>query len=387
MTNNDDYCCSMLSGREIELEYIIVEKETLIIMPLADMLLEKASGEECSVFYPEEGKRNLSWSYKSLPHAVNFKIEISSCNIREAENIIHRQVIRANSILEDFAAVLLPASFHPFMDFAEITQENEQALYGKNIDIFFNLHFMTLVLPFRNSDEYYRLHSAVRLIMPLIPSLTSSSPLEESKFTGYLDSCMMLFRDRYSCINDSMISVIPEPAGEADYPAGKEPDNYRGKNMDLVSADFSRGKMIIRLFNMQESPHADFAIARFITYVLEILVNSGCREGKPAPVDSGELLSLFEDVIKEGMTAVTYSRYYLEMLGIEDQEKMSAWGIWMLLSKKVKDYSGLKFPPVENILKIGSLSERIIKSVKRSTVKETYHELIKCLEENRMMLV
>ena len=98
-------------------------------------------------------------------------------------------------------------------------------------------------------------------------------------------------------------------------------------------------------------------------------------------------MEIFENIIKKGLKGLADNENYLKLLSIEGQTKMSAWGIWMLLAKKVKDYSGLKIPPVENILKTGSLSERIVKITENRSVKETFQELAECLEENIMMLV
>ncbi len=138
---------------------------------------------------------------------------------------------------------------------------------------------------------------------------------------------------------------------------------------------------------MQESAHVDFALARFITYVLELLVN--CKNGahKQEAVSTEELSNLLDEVIEKGLTAVSYNEDYLKLLSINRQEKLSAWGIWMILSKKVRDYAGVKFPPVENILKTGSLSERILKQKDNKTALEIYKDLAGCLEKNSMMLV
>ena len=404
-TENNYY--SLLSERTIEVEYIIADKDSMEAVPLAEKLIKKAAGcEKCSTYSPSDSECSILWSLTKHDYIVKFSAQINRVNIREAEKILHNQIIEANRILEEFNAVLYASAVYPLpgSENASMNIKNNDLLFSGSPDNFnnliknsvFNYHYMKLYLHFENEEEFFRLHTAVRLIMPLLPALTSGSPVlgdtEDSQ-----DITLEIFKHKLSRTGKACRSIIPLPVRnrneyeesinqcmKCDYVNN---DSGMIDECRAVTADFEKGMLAVRIFDMQESPHVDFAVVRFITYILELIVNCRCSTEKQASISNEELLEIFDNITKDGLKGMVENEKYLKLLSIEDQTKMSAWGIWMLLAKKVKDYAGLKIPPVENILKTGSLSERIIKAAEQRSVKETFQELAECLEENIMMLV
>ena len=406
MKDTDKNYYSLLSERTIELEYIIADKDSMEAVPLAEKLLEKASGsEKCCTYNPPEKNGSISWSLTEYDYIVKFSAEICRVNIREAEKILHDQIIEANRMLDEFNAVLFSSAVYPLPSSESFSEENtgKKSADKRNRvnrlikDSVFNYHYMKLYLPFKNEEEFFRLHTAVRLIMPLLPSLTSASPVIGRSMTDVQESGLEISRYKFSRTGKDCGSFIPRPVrNRREYEESIKKclecsfvnnDINKIRECKAVTADFEKGMLAVRVFDMQESPHVDFAVVRFITYVLELIVNCRCGVERQASISSEELSEIFENITKDGLKGLADNENYLKLLSIEGQEKMSAWGIWMLLAKKVRDYSGLKIPPVENILKTGSLSERIIKISEKRSVKETFRELAECLEENIMMLV
>ena len=397
-TGNNYY--SLLSEREIELDYFIADKDSLSPSPLAGKLLESAAGKKCSVYYPDETKSYISWASGTGLCTLKIKADLGRCNIRDAEKSVYEQITIINKHLNKFNAFLLPSAVNPFTSVYYEVFKTYNSEIPENSSTEFEccsgVHFMNLILKFEDENQFYRLFSAVRLILPIIPALTSGSPLLRSRYNGILDNGLDLVKSNRDGRSGSNVRIIPESVkNRKEYESGSIAEIYKSEKSNMgndnynrtVTVDFERGRLSLKVFNMQESPHVDFALARFITYVLELLVNCRCGAHNQASVSTEELSNLLDEVIEKGLTAISYNEDYLKLLSINRQEKLSAWGIWMILSKKVRDYAGVKFPPVENILKTGSLSERILKQTDKKTVFEVYKDLACCLEENTMMLV
>ena len=398
MKDADKDYYSLLSERKIELDYIIAEKDTMKAVPLAAELLEKASGvKQCKIFKPSDEDRKISWALTEYNYIVRFSADICRVNISEAEKLLHSQILEANRILEEYNAVLFSSAVYPVPcsdNFSANDSENKNVLPAE-IDM--NYHYMKFFLPFKNEDQFFRLHTAVRLILPILPALTSASPVIDSKGELILDSGLEILKHKLDRKEWACRSIIPEPLKNRKEYEGSVTeclkcckDNKGNSRIDecrAVTANFDEGTLSVRIFDMQESPHVNFAVVRFVTYVLEMLVNSPNGAEKQASISNENLSEIFDSITMEGLKGIAYNGEYLRLLGIEGQEKMSAWGIWMLLAKQVKEFAGLKIPPVENILKTGSLSERITRISRNRSVRETCLELADCLEENIMMLV
>jgi len=53
----------------VELEYMIVDQDTLSVLPIADKLLERAAGAECA----EVNRGLLGWSNEMMMHVFEIK--------------------------------------------------------------------------------------------------------------------------------------------------------------------------------------------------------------------------------------------------------------------------------------------------------------------------
>ena len=127
--------------------------------------------------------------------------------------------------------------------------------------------------------EFEKLHAAVRILLPIIPGLSASSPIFEGKDTGFKDARMHVYKTNQKEIPEMTGKVIPEQLfSRQDYFDGIfEPINKAIKPYDSENildhhflnsrgaiARFDRDAIEIRVIDIQECPKADVAIAVLI---------------------------------------------------------------------------------------------------------------------------
>jgi len=194
-----------------------------------------------------------------------------------------------------------------------------------------NLQSLHLNLPFDGDEEFDRLHSSIRLLLPLLPGLAASSPFLEGRATGLLDSRLAHYRTHCATVTSFAGEVIPEPiASRAEYerriyepirrdlprvdPSGTlraEWTNARG-----AIARFDRGAIEIRLIDCQECPAMDLAVAALIVAALRHLVGRGDVEAQRA-VSGTSLLALLAETVRTAERATVEDPAYLEALGLD----------------------------------------------------------------------
>ena len=159
---------SLFQGFGVELEYMIVDKDSLNIKPIADLLLKELAGNVNDDF--ENGE--IAWSNELVMGlSEKFNENVKLANIKLAKH----------------NAILLPTGAHPFMNPLNETviwpHEYNQvyALYDRIFDCkghgWSNLQSTHLNLPFANDLEFEQLHAAIRLLLPIIPSISASTPI------------------------------------------------------------------------------------------------------------------------------------------------------------------------------------------------------------------
>src|SRR5690606_16820386 len=151
-----------------------------------------------------------------------------------------------------------------------------------------NVQSMHLNLPFFNDEEFGKLHAAIRILLPLIPALSSSSPIFEGRKTGFKDSRMEVYKTNQKEIPEMTGKVISEQViTKKDYyekifgPINEAIKSYDTENIldhhflnsRGAIARFDRNAIEIRVIDLQECPKADVAIAVFIIEVLRLLVS------------------------------------------------------------------------------------------------------------------
>lgn len=402
----------LFSAIGVELEYMIVDRETLQVKPFCDVLIEKMVGAIAGDF--ENGE--IAWSNELVSHVVELKTNGPAASTRGLNELFYANIKQINALLAEWNAMLLPGGAHPWMNpFTETTlwpHENREIynLYNQIFDCrghgWSNLQSMHLNLPFHGDEEFGRLHAAIRLLMPLMPALTASTPLLDGKPTGYIDSRLETYRHNQKKIPSIAGSIVPEAVFTRDayytqifqpivadiQPYDREGIlEYHFLNSRGAIARFDRGAIEIRILDLQEAPAADLALAEFFVVVLRNLT-----QGRWIDVDTqmrvptNVLASIFLEVIRTGsQTEISHSQY-LVLWGIAGE--MSAAAFWAFIFGEVEpELSSSCKQLIQIILKEGNLSERILRALDGDyapqKLMEVYSNLAICLDQNLLFAV
>lgn len=394
----------------IELEYMVVEQDTLKVLPIVDKLFEDVTGAIRS----DVERGDVEWSNELVSHVVELKTARPTKRIPSFRKKFSNEIKAINAVLARRNAMLLPTAAHPFMDpFTETViwphEYNEvYALYNRIFDCrghgWSNLQSTHLNLPFANDDEFSKLHAAIRLLLPIIPALSASSPILDGKVTGFLDSRMQAYLHHQDRLPELMGSLIPEavfsqedyyrvifsPIAQAmaPYDTDHVMDHHFANSRGAI-ARFDRGAIEIRVIDIQECPSADLAIAEMIIAVLKALTSGRwVSTYLQRAWSEDDLLPLFLQVIKDAGNARIANRDYLLMFGRLKQERMTARELWQLLFVELYgDLSEGCRQHMAHILEHGCLASRILartgKKPSLDRIRSVYAELATCLQEDR----
>lgn len=391
----------------IELEYMLVQRSNLKITPIVDKLMKLKSGTITSDI--SNGK--IEWSNELVAHVVELKTNGPTKHLEDLDLLFHQNIKEINKLLKVENAELLPTAAHPLMDpetemkLWEHNYSEIYALYNKIFDCrghgWANVQSMHLNLPFYGDEEFEKLHAAIRIILPIIPALSASSPIFDGKSTGFMDSRMNVYKTNQKEIPEMTGKVIPEqvftkesyiheifdPINKAiaPYDTNKILDKHFLNSRGAI-ARFDRNAIEIRVVDIQECPKADLAIAILIIETLKTLVSEelvSLDDQKKWHVD--DLFVIFNDVIEDAENTQITDLDYLNLFDIK--EECTANELWESIYKRVKE--GISFKhrkSIEFLLDKGSLSSRILKGIStdysENNITKIYTELAKCLQTN-----
>ena len=207
----------LLSVFGIELEYMIVDKDSLEVLPISDKILRTSTGEITQSL--EHGA--ISWSNELVLHVLELKTNGPAKKLDHLDESFHKNVQTINNMLEKHNGLLLPSAMHPFMhpetDMRLWTHGDRETyeMYNKVFNCkghgWANLQSTHLNLPFSNDVEFGRLYAAIRVILPILPALAASSPFKEGKATGWLDTRVLTYKDNQKKVPQITADIIPEP--------------------------------------------------------------------------------------------------------------------------------------------------------------------------------
>jgi carboxylate-amine ligase len=392
----------------IELEYMLVDASSFKVNPIVDQLFISKNGEITSDI--ENGK--IEWSNELVAHVVELKTNGPTGDLDSLDLLFAENIKEVNQLLKEKNTMLLPSAAHPLMDPATETQlwkhghNKIYALYNRIFDCsghgWSNVQSMHINLPFFDDNEFDKLHAAVRLLLPIMPALSASSPIFEGKNTDFKNARMQVYKNNQKEIPEMTGKVIPEQvfSKEDYYKTIFEPINKAIKPHDIENildhhflnsrgaiARFDRNAIEIRVLDVQECPKADMAIAILIIECLKLLVSE-----ELIPIDEqkkwheDELFEIFNAVIKDAENTKITNKDYLKIFGLSQTIEMKE--IWRILFSKVKRNMVYKHQEsIKFLLNNGSLSTRILKSIgddfSEENIKKTYLKLADCLEENK----
>ncbi len=102
----------LFQGFGIELEYMLVDRDTLAVKPVTDELLKHELGDYGSEF--ENGM--VTWSNELVLHVIELKSTRPESNFSALESAFADNIHRINTLLAARNTMLLPTAAHPFMD-------------------------------------------------------------------------------------------------------------------------------------------------------------------------------------------------------------------------------------------------------------------------------
>ncbi len=400
----------------IELEYMIVDRQSLAVKPVADQVLAAEAGKIVSDV--ELGP--IAWSNELVLHVIELKTNGPVPRLAGLAERFGENIERINAHLAAMAGRLMPGACHPWMNPLSETvlwPHEYSPVYEAYNRIFdcrghgwSNLQSLHINLPFCGDAEFGRLHAAIRLLLPLMPALTASSPILDGRRTGFLDSRMEVYRHNSEKIPSVAGRIIPEPVyNQADYEreifqrmyadiAPYDPDGTLQEeflNARGAIARFDRGAIEIRVLDVQECPAADLAGAALIAAVLKaVCAEQWCDLARVQAFDTGRLADLFLAVIKAGDLARIEDGAYLEALGLKSKPRR-AGEVWQHLAAAAGSFNPDWQDPVigragKTLLEKGCLARRITAALegdqRREKLSEVYGRMCECLAKGEMLV-
>jgi gamma-glutamyl:cysteine ligase YbdK (ATP-grasp superfamily) len=403
----------LFHGYGVELEYMIVDRNTLNVKPVTDKLFYAMSGS----YLNEVENGDIGWSNELALHVLEFKTPEPVTSLSHLDTLFQQNIVEANKRLEAFNAQLMPTGMHPWMDpYTEMSlwPHEQNAIYDSFHRIFdcrghgwANLQSVHLNLPFSNDVEFGQLHAAIRLLLPLMPALAASSPIMDGSLTGAVDSRLEVYLQNSAKIPSITGDLIPEPIRtKAEYEdvilnriykdiAPHDPEKilqHEWLNSRGAIARFDRYTIEIRVLDVQECPVADLAVLQLIINTLKALIHqkwSSLRDIHEA--NQGKLVKIFLDAIKDGEKALIQDSAFLRLFGVFDQTKLTIGELWQHIADSVKNQTepaSAMDHALDIILSQGPLARRIqqafAKNPSRTTMQDIYRQLCHCLHHGEM---
>jgi glutamate---cysteine ligase / carboxylate-amine ligase len=402
----------LFQGYGVELEYMIVDARTLDVRPIADRLIEAASG----AIENEIERGAFAWSNELARHVIEIKTNGPAAQLGGLAAGFAAEIARIDALLARHEARLLPTAMHPWMDptreFA-LWPHGDREIYAAFDRIFdcrghgwANLQSAHLNLPFADDDEFGRLHAAARALLPLLPALAAASPFVEGRHEGQLDARLDVYRHNAARVPSLAGAVVPEPVfTQADYQAllaslyadlaPLDPDgtlHHEWVNARGAIARFDRMALEIRVLDVQECPRADLAIAWAVARTLRALCDPDPRhQARLRALATAPLADLLARTTAQAERAAVEDADLLRALGLDGRAR-TAQEVWQELFDRhlASDRDGAEHgPALAVLLEEGCLARRILHRVgekpTRDALTALYRELADCLREGRLL--
>jgi glutamate---cysteine ligase / carboxylate-amine ligase len=397
-------------GQGIELEYMIVERDTLEPLPIADRVLSTEAGRAAN----DVLRGKLGWSNEFVMHVIEIKNVDPVMPMEELALALQREVRYLNRLLDHFHARLMPTAMHPWMDpaSAQLWPQDPHGLYAAYARIFncrthgwANLQSMHLNLPFADDAEFARLHAAIRLLLPLLPALAASSPLIDGAPGPALDNRMQAYAvnaDEFPMIAGAVVPPTMNSRTQYEHellqpmyraiaphdPAGLL--QHEWLNSHGAIARFDRNAIEIRVLDTQECPKADAALAAAVIGMLRQLMTNGAPLAMQQAISTESLATIFQSCVEQADLALVENEEYLALLGIAATSCTAGDALRTLVGKAIE---AERLPRetaqlLQAMLAQGPLSRRILQALdgdfSRPRIAQVYAALCDCLDQGRM---
>lgn len=397
------------SAYGIELEYMIVDRETLGVQPLADAVLRDDEGRIRS----DIDRGATGWSNEVVLHLIELKNPRPSADLGALHAAFEADIGELNRVLATHHARLMPTAMHPWMDPATETRlwPHAHAEIYRTYDSIFdcrqhgwaNLQSMHINLPFQDDAEFARLHAAARLVLPLLPALAASSPLIEGTHRAWLDTRMAMYREHERRIPSLLGEVVPDTfASRETYESQALAPMYRDIapydphgvlrhewiNGHGLIARFDRHAIEIRVVDMQECCGADLAIAAAtVAFIRRLYEQPPTSLQHQQTIPTGLLARLLDATTRDADAAMIDDADYLRAVGFPAQH-VRARDVWRHAIAEYDATSLPWLPTLDALLREGPLARRILRALggdfSRARLFEVYRRLCDCLAQGEM---
>ncbi len=398
----------LFQGFGIEIEHMLVDRDSLDVAPVCDRVLEAVAGEPTE----EVELGDTAWSNELALHVLEFKTNGPAPDLGPLPERFAADVRRADELASRFGARLLPTGMHPWMDpHAELKlwpgaaspiYETFHRIFDCRGHGWANLQSVHLNLPFSGDEEFGRLHAAIRLVLPLLPALAASTPVADGAPTGLVDTRLDQYRRNCARVPSVAGHVVPERVWtKREYQQGllasvhkdMQPHDPEGVlrhewiNARGAIARFDRDAIEIRLLDTQECPRADLGLCTLVVAVVRALVDERWEDwAEQRTWSERRLAAILGDTIRDGEEAVVDDVAYLEMFGLPLAE-VTADELWAHLADETLrgDDAATRNARdvVDHVLDNGTLARRILRAVgdtpDRDRLREVYGRLADCL--------
>jgi len=395
----------------VELEYMLVSDQTLDVRPICDQLLSAEAGHVTADVH----RGAIDWSNELVLHVVELKTAAPTPHLQGLAAAFTAEVRHINRLLQPLNARLMPSAMHPWMD-----PVREMRLWPHDCSVVYeafnrifdcrghgwaNLQSVHLNLPFRDDQEFARLHAAVRLVLPLLPAIAAASPLCDGKLSPHLDHRLHVYRSNSRRFPSITGRVIPEQAwSESEYQerilqpmyddiAPHDPDevlqdeylNARG-----AIARFGRGSIEIRVIDIQECPAADLAVLQAAAALIRALVEEHwCSLAVQQSVPVEPLAELFNVAVTNAEETNLSHPVLLQVYGCPS-EPITLRRLWNQINNRLQpDMEPEVRAAFNHILEHGPLARRIRRRLPDPLTPEALRdvaaELCDCLDRGRQL--
>lgn len=404
---------SLFTAFGVELEYMVVDRDTLDVRPVVDEVLAAMAGEITSDF--QAG--SVTWSNELARHVIELKTSHPVADLQRVPKAFEKAIRDIDAILAPRGLRLLPGAMHPWMNPANEMQlwpheyheiyETYDTIFNCRRHGWANVQSVHLNLPFADDAEFARLHAAIRLVLPLLPALAASSPVCEGQLTGWLDTRLKMYSEHCNRVPSLTGDLIPEPIfDEATYRseifqrlyqdiAPLDPDGIlQGEFLNARGAigRFDRGSIEIRVLDVQEYPAADVAICAAVSGLVRALVSerwSSLAEQQQMP--TGFLADQLMQTARHAERTVIDDSAWLAHFGIT--RRHTAGEVWAHLLKilhREDPAIDALYGPLQVITTEGTLATRITKALgdgfSQSDLLCVYGELADALRQGQIFL-
>lgn len=389
---------SLFSVFGIEAEYMIVDKTTLKVAPLAESVLSSLNH---GVVQNEVDLGEASVSNELVSHVIEIKCSTPEPDLNEIDSKFHKTILKINSFLSSHNAILMPTAIHPWMNPDQETvlwPYGQKEIYNQYNKIFdcrghgwSNLQSIHINLPYANEEEFLKLYSAIRAVLPLIPYLAASSPFYEGKLGELADNRLAFYEKNQIRVPSITGDVIPEPLTslvdyhrllEKIYRAISPYDPEKILQHPWLN---SRGAIVkfdvqaieIRVMDIQESPLMDSSLIFFITELIKKVATTEEFLDNAQSLDQKTLRGIYDQgkAFSEFKLPLDYSAAF-RSLSKETEINLFISDLYQSVRSEIpKKYQ----VGIETIIQSGNLSKRMVRA---SLSPELYQSLIHTLEAN-----